>query len=96
MTPLFIGRYFISCSVSGKSFSPETVDTMIFIYSVHVTRGRPRDPSPEHQKHLCLCYNCRRLLFFYPLDLVVPFVCVFVCVRACARVGAAPTGDGLL
>lgn len=43
MTLLFIGPYFISSSVSGKSFPHGTVDTMIFIYSVHITCGQLSD-----------------------------------------------------
>lgn len=43
MTLLFIGPYFISSSVSGKSFPLGTVDTIIFIYSVHITHGQLSD-----------------------------------------------------
>lgn len=37
---LFIGPYFISSSVSGKSFPHGTADTMMLIYSAHITCGR--------------------------------------------------------
>lgn len=45
MTLLFIGPYFISSSVSGKSFPHGTIDTMMFIYSVHITCGQLNDLS---------------------------------------------------
>lgn len=45
MTLLFIGPYFISSSVSGKSFPHGTTDTMMFIYSVHITCGQLNDLS---------------------------------------------------
>lgn len=45
MTLLFIGPYFISSSVSGKSFPHGTTDTVLFIYSVQITRGQLNDPS---------------------------------------------------
>lgn len=90
MTPLFIGRYFISSSVSGKSFPLETVDTVIFIYSVHVTRGRLCDLSA------CEGKNTRNIFAFVTTEdgLFERVSVVYACVRA--RVGAAPTGDGLL
>lgn len=77
MTPLFIGRYFISSSVPGKSFPPETVDTLIFIYSVHVARGPPYRPNT---KNTVAFVTTGDGCFFF-VDLTLPSVCVCVFVH---------------
>lgn len=78
MTPLFIGRYFISSSVPGKSFPPETLDTMIFIYSVHVVRGPPYRPNTKNTVAFVTTGDGS---FFSPVDLALSCVCVFLCVH---------------
>lgn len=60
MTLLFIGLYFISSTVSGKSFPHGTTGTMMFIYSVHITCGQLNDLSSVSVRRL---KTIRPLLF---------------------------------
>lgn len=63
MTLLFIGPYFISSSVSGKSFPHGTIDTMMFIYSVHITCGQLNDLSfVSARKQSCFCQDFSNVL----------------------------------
>lgn len=80
MTPLFIGRYFISSSVPGKSFPPETVDTLIFIYSVHVARGPPYRPNT---KNTVAFVTTGDGCFFFRRFNVTFSVCVCLCTCRC-------------
>lgn len=68
MTLLFIGPYFISSSVSGKSFPHGTIDTMMFICSVHITCGQLNDPSFESARTL-------KTILLRPLVLLLLYLC---------------------
>lgn len=88
MTLLFIGPYFISSSVSGKSFPHGTVDTIIFIYSVYITHGQLSDLSAARAKNTD---NCTAFGWC-----VVCELCWGVCVCALACVVSTPTSCELL